>query len=448
MSFIINIRFNSHRTVPIEVEPWWVLKRLKSEIEKVHKVPADDIRVIFQGRELNDSVSIQECDLSDFSVLHVVRGGRRARRRSQPAESPGAHGHPARLGLSLDVKTTCQGLNEISEVCPHDDGACASSIPAVYRPQFFVYCKNHCGEIRPGKLRVRCTKCKQGTLTLDKDPDEWEDVLEAGRLTGTCQAEDCDGKNAEFYFKCSSHQSGDDDTAVALDRVRSNTRDVPCITCMDIENPVLVFPCENTHAMCLDCFRLYCETKLNDRAFTQSADVGYTLGCPAGCPDSLIQEAHHFRVLGSDQYDRYQRFGTEECLLQMGGVLCPGRGCGTGLLPEEGVRQIICVQGCGMMFCRDCLEPFHSGECETRNDEADGNTDGYRVDPRNAERARWDIDSKEMIRKTTKPCPQCRVPVEKDGGCMHMYCPRCQFEWCWQCSTRWNRECQSDHWFG
>lgn len=59
MSFIINIRFNSHRTVPIEVEPWWVLKRLKSEIEKVHKVPADDIRVIFQGRELNDSVSIQ-----------------------------------------------------------------------------------------------------------------------------------------------------------------------------------------------------------------------------------------------------------------------------------------------------------------------------------------------------------------------------------------------------
>lgn len=50
---------------------------------------------------------------------------------------------------------------------------------------------------------------------------------------------------------------------------------------------MLVFPCENTHAMCLDCFRLYCETKLNDRAFTQSADVGYTLGCP-GKSESLL----------------------------------------------------------------------------------------------------------------------------------------------------------------
>ena len=59
MSFVINVRFNSHRPLPIEVEPWWVVKRLKRELERVHNAPADEIRVIFQGRELHDSVSLE-----------------------------------------------------------------------------------------------------------------------------------------------------------------------------------------------------------------------------------------------------------------------------------------------------------------------------------------------------------------------------------------------------
>ncbi|EOB04000.1 E3 ubiquitin-protein ligase parkin [Anas platyrhynchos] len=40
----------------------------------------------------------------------------------------------------------------------------------------------------------------------------------------------------------------------------------------------------------------------------------------AGCPDSLIKELHHFRILGEEQYNRYQRYGAEECVLQMGGL--------------------------------------------------------------------------------------------------------------------------------
>uniref|UniRef100_A0A8B9NEE9 RING/Ubox-like zinc-binding domain-containing protein n=1 Tax=Accipiter nisus TaxID=211598 RepID=A0A8B9NEE9_9AVES len=68
----------------------------------------------------------------------------------------------------------------------------------------------------------------------------------------------------------------------------------------------------------------------------------------AGCPDSLIKELHHFRILGEEQYNRYQRYGAEECVLQMGGVLCPTPGCGAGLLPEPGVRKIVCEPGNGM----------------------------------------------------------------------------------------------------
>ena len=54
----------------------------------------------------------------------------------------------------------------------------------------------------------------------------------------------------------------------------------------------------------------------------------------------------------SSQYDRYQRFGTEEFVLQVGGVLCPARNCGMGLLPEDpSARRVQCPQeigGCGV----------------------------------------------------------------------------------------------------
>ncbi|KAG8506004.1 E3 ubiquitin-protein ligase parkin [Galemys pyrenaicus] len=73
----------------------------------------------------------------------------------------------------------------------------------------------------------------------------------------------------------------------------------------------------------------------------------------------------------------------------------------------------------------------------------------YRVDEKAAEQARWEEASKETIRNITKPCPRCRVPVEKNGGCMHMKCPQpqCGLEWCWSCGCEWNRACMGDHWF-
>lgn len=33
---------------------------------------------------------------------------------------------------------------------------------------FYVFCKTVCKAIQPGKLRVRCRDCKQGTLTLSR----------------------------------------------------------------------------------------------------------------------------------------------------------------------------------------------------------------------------------------------------------------------------------------
>jgi ariadne-1 len=41
----------------------------------------------------------------------------------------------------------------------------------------------------------------------------------------------------------------------------------------------------------------------------------------------------------------------------------------------------------------------------------------------------------------TKKCPECRSPIEKNGGCMHMTCKKnsggCGYEFCWLCRGPW-----------
>nr|XP_020142930.1 E3 ubiquitin-protein ligase parkin-like isoform X1 [Microcebus murinus] len=144
---------------------------------------------------------------------------------------------------------------------------------------FYVYCKSPCQRVQPGKLRVQCSICKQATLTLAQGPSCWEDVLIPNRMSGECQSPNCPGTRAEFFFKCGAHPTSNKETSVALNLITMNSRDITCITCTDVRSPVLVFQCNYRHVICLDCFHLYCVTRLNDRQFVHDSQLGYTLPC-------------------------------------------------------------------------------------------------------------------------------------------------------------------------
>ncbi|XP_040906227.1 E3 ubiquitin-protein ligase parkin [Toxotes jaculatrix] len=461
---IVFVRYNLGPGVAVELQEEASVAELKEVVGSQQGVRPERLRVLFAGRELQSTATLQGCDVPEQSTVHVVLppSGSSSSRMLVLQEhlSQGREQNSlTRLNLSSSrLPSTSAGLAVIltgSEGGEDGRGAEEAGEEAQAAgvrtcSTFFVYCKS-CSSVQPGKLRVRCRTCKQTTLTLSRDPSCWDDVLLPGRIHGVCQSDGCQGNEAEFFMKCASHPTSDDDLSVALDLIMTNTRGVPCIACTDVMDVVLVFQCLERHVICVDCFRRYCQSRLSERQFVHHAVIGYSLPCAAGCVDSLIKEPHHFRVLGEDQYGRYLRYGAEECLQMIGGLMCPSPGCGAGLLPPDGSRRVECDRqvGCGFVFCRDCREGYHEGACQTQPHPPTGEaSQGFLVEEEASLRGRWDQASFLLIQESTKRCPQCSVPVERNGGCMHMLCPLCRAEWCWLCGVSWNRECMGNHWFG
>ena len=150
---------------------------------------------------------------------------------------------------------------------------------------------------------------------------------------------------------------------------------------------------------------------------------------------------------------KYQHFAAEESLLASGGVLCPRPGCGAGIIidiDETNVSsndinctRVVCSI-CGFVFCRRCLQGFHIGECLNEISIQSNENSKSQHQPGETDQ------SVRLIKEYTKPCPKCRTPTERSGGCMHIVCTRaqCGFNWCWICQTEWSRDCMGQHWFG
>jgi ariadne-1 len=80
---------------------------------------------------------------------------------------------------------------------------------------------------------------------------------------------------------------------------------------------------------------------------------------------------------------------------------------------------------CGQSFCFACGYEGHApADCDVvklwvRKCEDDSET------------ANW-------IQANTKECPKCSSTIEKNGGCNHMTCRKCRYEWCWICAGPWS----------
>ncbi|KAI3859200.1 hypothetical protein MKX03_034604 [Papaver bracteatum] len=169
------------------------------------------------------------------------------------------------------------------------------------------------------------------------------------------------------------------------------------------------------HLCCESCWEGYIGTSLNDGP-----------GClKLRCPEPSCNAA-----VGQDMVNR---FACEEGKLKYSSYLlrsyiednkqykwCPAPDCGLAVKFVNGSDSCDVTCECTHSFCWYCSKEAHLPvDCSTMEKWILKNND-------ESENVTW-------ILAHSKPCPNCKRPIEKSVGCNHMRCTVCQFRFCWVC---------------
>lgn len=219
------------------------------------------------------------------------------------------------------------------------------------------------------------------------------------------------------------------------------------------EEPVQV-PC--LHQFCRSCWEGYLTVKIED------GEVQDIL-CPAFDCHHLVPVDVIEKVVSPHMVKRYLQFDIEAFVDRNPSIKwCPYPNCGRAVrLPEsDAVPQELMSMNCasplaashsvgcgnGHYFCWECLgkphapcgcekwKEWHEKIAELKPEELENTY----ADTENAANCLWMVVN-------SKPCPNCKSPIQKNEGCNHMKCPKCKYDYCWVCLEGWKKHVSSGY---
>lgn len=221
-------------------------------------------------------------------------------------------------------------------------------------------------------------------------------------------------------------------------------------TCMFLmsEEPVHM-PCE--HRFCRACWEQYLNLKIQEGDAHHITCPGYN--CSRLVPVDVIES-----VVSRAMARRYLQFDIKAFVDSNPSMKwCPYPGCARAVhlpeientngsnslltavkIPEDTSRAVDC--GNGHYFCWNCLGEAHE-PCSCNNwkcwhqkiaEVKPEQLTGTEVETEAAANCLWLVTN-------SKPCPNCKSPIQKNEGCNHMKCSKCKHDFCWVCLEQWKR---------
>lgn len=183
-----------------------------------------------------------------------------------------------------------------------------------------------------------------------------------------------------------------------------------CAICFDKGHPLDFYECPLcSKCFCRGCLRLFIEFRVLDGRVSQEQLVCPGVPCSLSIPESLIQ-----RLLSPEIWAKYKTFKKNQA---PGIRFCPRAGCGEILQePKFSHHRHVKCANCEQESCMRCGGVFHTWPMCHRTDKR---------------LAQW------RDRHNARMCPDCRSTIEKTGGCRHMTCSRCSYQFCWWCLQAW-----------
>ncbi|KAJ3434547.1 rbr-type e3 ubiquitin transferase [Anaeramoeba flamelloides] len=177
------------------------------------------------------------------------------------------------------------------------------------------------------------------------------------------------------------------------------------------------------HYCCASCWNSYLESNLKQGKVACIQCMNYQ--CTRRVNDHFLA-----KVISPQLFYRYKlRLVKSYISNHKDYSICPSTVCGNLCSRKKNIlfgTDAVCE--CGHRFCFDCHAESHSpSSCkEVKNWEEQKNVNSETID--------W-------LLKHTKPCPNCKNLIEKNGGCNHMTCRKegngCGHQFCWVCLKDW-----------
>lgn len=203
----------------------------------------------------------------------------------------------------------------------------------------------------------------------------------------------------------------------------ANTKST-CAVCFDDKTALETRTLACGHKFCLDCLRSNIQTAVRDKQ-TQALK----------CFDPSCKRPIDITDLRKIVYDKNTQnqindIQLQEWLTQQANIKhCPTPNCHFSFVNERADQFTHKCPDCKAEYCGKCLHP-HNVLTSCIQAEQDRNL----ANDRNAqERA-----NQQWLQQNTRQCPRCHATIEKNGGCNHMTCQKCRYEFCWMCLNDYN----------
>lgn len=166
------------------------------------------------------------------------------------------------------------------------------------------------------------------------------------------------------------------------------------------------------HLFCQECLVKYLKQKINSSELLK-------IQCPANCPNELSDE--EIKSILSKELPFFEKFKKlkELMLLNQDPNVrwCIRTGCNTVIRNKYNETKITCSK-CAQEMCFKCRLAWHGSLSCVQALENE-----------------LKVYSKKF---PVKNCPKCKSKIEKNGGCNHMTCSRCKYQFCWLCCKKYS----------
>ncbi|XP_067884265.1 cullin-9 isoform X3 [Heterodontus francisci] len=199
---------------------------------------------------------------------------------------------------------------------------------------------------------------------------------------------------------------------VCLNLLTNESEAAPTLCCM--------------HYCCKSCWKEYLMTRI-EQNLVQNCTCPIS-DCPAQPTDEFISSIISDGEIAA-KYSKTLLRGYVECCSNLTWCTNP-QGCDQ-ILCKEGIGSVGTCSKCCWSSCFSCNFPeaHYPASCSHMSQWIDDG--GY------YEGMTMEAQSKHLAKLISKRCPSCHAQIEKNEGCLHMTCAKCNHGFCWRCLKPW-----------